>query len=434
MRARTDEGSFCQTCYKNHESSHAECQRCGTIERLHHRGLCPTCAYPEVIRELLTPSSGTMRPELQPVLTALTATDPHTGLNWAARARTRTLLSTLATANEPISHSLLDRTNPSSATAHLRALLVNAGALPPRDERLVGLERAIDRRIERVSDPDERKILRSFATWHHLRRLRALTNRRSITPTQVDYARNSVTAAATLLTWLQARGQRLATCTQADIDDWLTIDTFSRSRGFVTWAVNRGHSNAIKVPPHNNQPTREVFDDHEKRWSLARQLLHDNTIATMDRVAGLLVLLYAQRAIHITQLTTEQITRTGTSSKLLIGAQPIHLPDKLGNLITQLTTHRAYAMSANNWLFPGARPGRPLTPNTLIRRLHAIGIPATVGRNTALMDLAAEMPAAVLSQLLGISTDRAARWNHDAGNTRPGYAAEVARRNHIRST
>ena len=42
--------------------------------------------------------------------------------------------------------------------------------------------------------------------------------------------------------------------------------------------------------------------------------------------------------------------------------------------------------------------------------------------------MAAEMAAAVITGLLGISLDRATRRTHDAGNTRPGYAAELARR------
>jgi hypothetical protein len=45
------------------------------------------------------------------------------------------------------------------------------------------------------------------------------------------------------------------------------------------------------------------------------------------------------------------------------------------------------------------------------------------------MELAAEMPAKVLSDLLGISIESAVDWTQEAGNTRPGYAAEVAQRN-----
>ena len=47
------------------------------------------------------------------------------------------------------------------------------------------------------------------------------------------------------------------------------------------------------------------------------------------------------------------------------------------------------------------------------------------------MDLAAQLPAAVLSQLPGISISRATYWTGQADNTRPGYAA--ARRTELRS-
>ena len=69
-----------------------------------------------------------------------------------------------------------------------------------------------------------------------------------------------------------------------------------------------------------------------------------------------------------------------------------------------------------------------------MRRLRDLGVSPTLGRNTALMDMAGEMPAAVITGLLGISLDRATRWTQDAGNTRPGYAAELARRGAARSS
>lgn len=52
----------------------------------------------------------------------------------------------------------------------------------------------------------------------------------------------------------------------------------------------------------------------------------------------------------------------------------------------------------------------------------------TRGRNTALMEMAGEMPAAVITRMLGISLNRATRWTQDASNTRPAYAADLARR------
>ncbi|SFQ66742.1 hypothetical protein SAMN05421810_11229 [Amycolatopsis arida] len=51
-----------------------------------------------------------------------------------------------------------------------------------------------------------------------------------------------------------------------------------------------------------------------------------------------------------------------------------------------------------------------------------------LSRNTALIDLAAQLPATVLSDLLNLHTETATAWNDIAGNTRAGCAAELSRR------
>ncbi|MER7468856.1 hypothetical protein [Streptomyces sp. NPDC097981] len=59
------------------------------------------------------------------------------------------------------------------AVRTVRSTLVVGGALPARDEELADLEKWLHRTYPgRVSDPDKRKVLRSFTTWHHFRRLR----------------------------------------------------------------------------------------------------------------------------------------------------------------------------------------------------------------------------------------------------------------------
>jgi hypothetical protein len=438
IRVRTEHGIFCQSCYRNDTSSHRACTRCGSIERLHHFGLCTTCAWPEVVRWLLIGPDGTVPPAIEPVLAALAATDAAAGLNWVARVRTQQTLAELAIGAGPVTHQFLDGLAPNGAVTHLRAILIQAGVLPARDERLIRLDSAVERRIARVKEPAARKILRSFATWHHLRRLRTLAVREPLTQDQVVYAMNSLTAAASLLNWLHGRGQNLATCTQTDIDDWLTVDPFSRSRGFVSWAVKRGHAHGIEVPPFNNESVREVFAEHDQRWLLARRLLSDSSIAVADRVAGLLVLLYAQRAVRITRLTTEHILVTQAGVQLLLGEQPIAVPSALGELLMELLHDRRDATATGpddrTWLYPARRLGQPLAPRDLLRRLRVLDVSPTLGRNTALMEMASEMPAAVITRLLGISLNRATRWTQDAGNTRPGYAAELARRRAAQSS
>lgn len=55
------------------------------------------------------------------------------------------------------------------------------------------------------------------------------------------------------------------------------------------------------------------------RWHIARRLLHDDTIELTDRVAGSLVLLYAQQLSRIIALTTDDIDRRDESVTVRLG-------------------------------------------------------------------------------------------------------------------
>lgn len=78
----------------------------------------------------------------------------------------------------------------------------------------------------------------------------------------------------------------------------------------------------------------------------------------------------------------------------------------------------------------GGRGGDGITPATLGERLRALGIYAQAGRRAALLDLAAQLPAAVLADLLGLHQTTAAKWMHQAAGDWSRYAAELTRRPH----
>lgn len=82
----------------------------------------------------------------------------------------------------------------------------------------------------------------------------------------------------------------------------------------------------------------------------------------------------------------------------------------------------------HRWLFPGGLPGAALHPLAVSARLVKLGIPGRIGRNTALMEIAATVPAAVLSDLLGLSVDGAVQWTALAGARGNVYATDVVRR------
>ena len=138
---------------------------------------------------------------------------------------------------------------------------------------------------------------------------------------------------------------------------------------------------------------------------------------------------------RIAVITTSQITRRDDSVLIQLGRHDVPVPGPLAaatfKLINDGRSHRGVGSPpATSWLFPGHQPGRPITPARLGERLRAIGIYAQAARRAALLDLAAQLPAAVLADLLGLHENTAAKWMHQAGGDWSRYAAELARHPH----
>jgi hypothetical protein len=64
----------------------------------------------------------------------------------------------------------------------------------------------------------------------------------------------------------------------------------------------------------------------------------------------------------------------------------------------------------------------------LADRLRLVGVAPKPDHETAMFQLAAEIPAAVLARLLGVTVDVAAAWQRAAAGSWLGYAAAVGRR------
>jgi hypothetical protein len=104
------------------------------------------------------------------------------------------------------------------------------------------------------------------------------------------------------------------------------------------------------------------------------------------------------------------------------------MPPPLDDYIRALHTDAmARDTASERWLFPGRFPGQHLSRSRLTNRLQALGIRPRMARNTALVELASELPAVVVSRLLGIHQNTADTWKRIAGRDN-SYAAEVAKR------
>ncbi|GGZ45599.1 hypothetical protein GCM10010301_17300 [Streptomyces plicatus] len=62
------------------------------------------------------------------------------------------------------------------------------------------------------------------------------------------------------------------------------------------------------------------------------------------------------------------------------------------------------------WLFPGNLAGKAIGATPLARRLATHGIGVRAAKNTAVLSLAADLPAPVLSQILGVHINTAVYW------------------------
>ena len=434
---RAPEGPLCRSCFVLHPVSLRHCSECGNYERLYRHGLCTRCACVRLLRDLLSDTAGIVRPAVAPVVDALATSQPYSVLLWLREAPPRRVLAAIATADGPVTHELLDSLDHPQAVTRLRASLVAHAVLPDRDEHLAAIERWLGPFLDHVDDAGERKVVRSFVTWHHLRRLRHGFPQRRTTFEQAVVVKRETRVAVLLLAWLRARGTTLASCDQGDIDQWLDEGTSYQysARNFVLWSVRRGHAHTITVPIYAQSNLRPAFIEADERWSLARRLLHEDDLDIVDRVVGLLLLLYAQPLARIATLSLDQLTQriTDRAVQLSLGNKPLVLPPPLDGFVLELADRRhGHAVVGRTldlaWFLPGGAPGRPISARQLMRRLHRLGIRARLSRNTALMDLAAQLPATVLSDLLNLHIGTATAWNELAGNTRSGYAAELSQR------
>jgi hypothetical protein len=385
---------------------------------------------------LLSGPGGTIPAELHGVYQTLAATDPaRAALRWLREPTAAWLLAEFANHTRPLSHAALDELPPTSTVAHLRSVLVASGCLPPRDEELVKLERWIDRTVTDIADVEQRRLIRMFAVWHELRRLRQRVGAGHTSNGQAKGVRARVRAAVRFLAWLQARGRTLATCQQADIDHWLAAkySHVQAANDFIRWAVNRRlAARELRVPPHNwTAPTSTI--DSDERWTIARRLLADATLNVGDRFAGLLVLLYAQPVSQIATLTVDHVLHEDTGVSLRLGECPIQLPAPLDDLVrTLLVTRKGHATVASQpgspWLFPRGRPGQPISAHQLMVRLNQLGIHARKARSAALLQLSTQLPVGVLARLLGIHPRVAALWQQISGAKWTTYAADFSRR------
>ncbi len=434
LKGGTRQEPLCARCVNPDPAFWKRCGVCGITWQLTTTE-CARCCLDRKLKQIFSAEDGTLVPELDQLRETLVEVDrPDHALDWLNKPGVRDTLRAVATTRDTVSHQSLDMMPPSGTVEHLRSMLVAAGALASRDERLTTLERWIDHTIAVRETLEHQRILHGYAVWHHLRRLRGRLDGQPASHLQVKNVRRHVADAAAFLDWLDSHELSLPACTQAELDQWLATEPrrADKSAGFVRWALTHRHASRLTAPASRWTGPAGALDQ-DRRWADARRLLHDDTYPIADRVAGLLVLLYAQKLGAITALTTQHVRHQDGRTQLFLGSRPIVLPSPLNDLVDTLATNRRPPGSGlidvpTTWLFPGRWPGRPLTDESLARRLRGLGLRPRQARNTALFALTAEVPAAILAKTLGIHIKAAIQWQKLSAGDWTSYAAEISQR------
>jgi hypothetical protein len=415
----------CRTC-SGLQHLNLDCRGCGAEAELRTKGKCWRCSLGDLVDELLAnPETGTISDQLVPLASALKAMGrPNSGITWIRQVYVKETLRALAAADE-LTHELLDQVpGRQQSKTYIRGLLVEYGALPPRDELLSRFESWSIEAIERAADPAHRDAIRRYITWHHQRRLRDSPN--PTTHGAFLRAKQQVTVAITLLNWLTDRNGTLAELTQTQLDRWRAEGTTTRelANPFLSWAIKAQLTTSTLIlhrRPEGAAPRMSVLEQEQ----MIAEVSSGTKLTIRDRAAAILVVVFAQQIEHVVPLTWDQVDVGPTKVSIALGKTVIEIPPPLDEPFRELAAvapSNTAAQPNSNWVFPGFGPGRHINAVSLRERLHRLFSPQAARLGT-LHELTKLAPIAIIADALGYSTKTIERHARGAAATYAEYVA-----------
>jgi hypothetical protein len=172
------------------------CRRCRQEADPYRFGLCARCVLHDDLSIALDDGTNHVNAQLQPLFDAICQQpNPLSAILWLRNSPARELLHQLAVGAAPLTlQTFSNHPHPLMAT-HLRDLLIRYDMLPPVNRDLVAFEHWLTRRLPTYPEAAQ-TLLRGFATWHHLRRMRDLADQGRLTRNTVYGAEQQITSPA----------------------------------------------------------------------------------------------------------------------------------------------------------------------------------------------------------------------------------------------
>lgn len=434
--ARLQGAAYCDYCHRRNPEFFRDCFRCGRHEKLRGDGRCDRCTADSKVAELFPAELLASSPQARSLYDAFLASDGSAVLLAFERTQSVSLLRSLLTSPDTITHATLDALGTDQATRTVRSVLVEHGLLPPRDNNLARFEAWVNSTAAHIFDPTERAAFVRFARWRHLRELRQRPT--PVSSTTATSRRRELRIILELLAWAREHGRILSTLTQADVDRFRATGHGERHRvkAFLTWAHRNGLAARLQITKEQSSGLFLAGSSVSERYKLLNHILSPAfQVPPATRLAASLVLLYGVRPHQITELRLHDVIRQGQSIRIRFGAEPLLLPANIAELASEVCRERRATRMISSaedaeWLLPGSRAGYPLSPAALRKRLGLIGVKPAQARTGAMVSLAQELPPVILARLTGLSTSSAIKWAEAVAASNARYAALVANPEH----
>ncbi len=395
------------------------CRRCGSEEHNYGR-LCGKCVLSDRCDDILAGPDGEFSPPMRALRDYLLAQPrPAQIIKWLRMGPSTDLLRDISSGRASID-AVLDAPRPSKPLIYLRTLLLDAGTLP-RDTAATKQLMAWATLTISEAPAEHHQMLRTYTRWALLRRA-SRDDSGDIAIGAARHVKASLRGLVTFLTWIEEQQTPLRTLTQAQLEEFITLQTTRRwLPQFLRWATERDITPDLGIA---TLPRREptISTSEEQLEHVIRILATDRSIPLDARLASLLIAVYGLPARKALALRRNQLRNQDASLGLLIGDRPVELPDPIATLARE-QLEAVPGATLDDWLFPGLRPGRPRDPQYLNRRLRPLGVTISDLQNTARFRLAGAVPAKVLADMLDFSVATFENYARLAGGTRGDYPA-----------
>ena len=270
--------------------------------------------------------------------------EPLTTRRWITRPEIADCITELAASRIPLTHDLLDAQPLSGGLDHLRDLLVAAGASCRSRTRTISRFELDAQRMLAVLLPTHARLVAAGYVGRCCPTSTRPTARVDLIQATTN-ARRTLRQVMAFVSTLEHAGTSLHGCSQRQIDDWFATSSALRHqvRPFLSWMQRTNHLSRDLTLPGVLPRTPERRTDSEERWRIARRLVTDETLDPADRVAGALVVLYAQPLGRVVALTTGHVGHDGEGVTLRLGTDLLDLAEPFANLVQSLPRRRRKA-------------------------------------------------------------------------------------------